>query len=438
MQKDVLNFINEQPFSWYQWLISILCFLIVVVDGFDTAAIGYIAPSLSQEWSIKRSDLAPVLSAALFGLAAGAIFAGPLADRFGRKTILVWSVLFFGGLCLITAFAKDLESMVMLRFLTGLGLGAAMPNAITLMSEFAPERRRAFIVNTMFCGFPLGASLGGFVSSWLIPNYGWRSVLAAGGVTPLILSALLLIALPESVRYLVALKKPAAKIRRILSRISGENLEHVTRFTLREQKMPTAQSAIAVVLSNSYLSGTLLLWLTYFMGLLIFYFLVSWLPTLLKDINMPVPQAALLTAFFPLGGGVGTMLSGWLMDKFNPHKIIAVGYALTAAFFIAVGQGAVNHMQLSVLIFLAGTTMTGAQTSMASLAAGFYPTQARATGVAWMLGVGRLGGISGAFVGAFLAQYNLTLAHTFYLLTIPALIAASALLTKHCIEIDRK
>lgn len=435
MQKNILNFINEQPFSWYQWLILILCFLIVVVDGFDTAAIGYIAPSLSQEWSIERSDLGPVLSAALFGLAAGALFAGPLADRFGRKTILVLSVLFFGGWCLVTAFAKNPESMVLLRFLTGLGLGAAMPNAITLMSEFAPERRRAFIVNTMFCGFPLGASLGGFVSSWLIPNFGWRSVLIVGGVTPLVLSVILLIALPESVRYMVALNKPVTKIRRILSRITRQNLDHVTRFTMHEQKISQAQSAIAVVLSKSYLSGTLMLWLTYFMGLLIFYYLVSWLPTLLKDINMPVRQAALLTAFFPLGGGVGTILSGWLMDKFNPHKIIAIGYVLTAAFFFAVGQGTGNPMLFSILVFLAGTTLTGAQSSMATLAAGFYPTQARATGVAWMLGVGRFGGISGAFAGAFLAQYHLTLAQTFYLLTIPAFIAAAALLTKHYIEI---
>ncbi|MGZ8225419.1 MAG: aromatic acid/H+ symport family MFS transporter [Methylococcaceae bacterium] len=433
---DVQNFINEQPLSWYQWLIFILCFLIVAVDGFDTAAIGYIAPSLAQQWSIARTDLGPVLSAALFGLAAGAIFAGPLADRLGRKTILVLSVSFFGGWCLATAFAANLESMVILRFLTGLGLGAAMPNAITLMSEFAPQRRRALIVNTMFCGFPLGASLGGFASSWLIPHYGWQSVLLTGGVTPLLLSAVLLIALPESVRYLVAANKPAAKIRSILSRISRQSLEHITSFTMQEQVMSQAPSAIRVVLSKSYLWGSLMLWLTYFMGLLIFYFLVSWLPTLLKDINMPTQQAALLTALFPLGGGIGTILSGWLMDNFNPHKILAAGYALTAVLLFAVGQGTGNPLLFGVLVFMAGATMTGAQSSMASLAAGFYPTPARATGVAWMLGVGRFGGITGAFAGAFLASYALTLTQTFSLLTVPALIATAALLIKHCIAVN--
>lgn len=434
MQKDVVAVINEQPFSWYQWLILILCFLIVVVDGFDTAVMGYLVPALIQEWSVKRSDLGPILSAALFGLAAGALFAGPLADRFGRKTVLLLSVLFFGVWSLVTAFAYDLQTMVALRFLTGLGLGAAMPNAITLMSEFAPVRRRSFIVNTMFCGFPLGASLGGFVSSWLIPQFGWRSVLLAGGLTPLILSLLLAAALPESARYLVALNKPTAKIRRVLSRITRQNLDQVTHFTMSEERTDSVKAAFTLVLSKSYLAGTLMLWLTYFMGLLIFYFLMSWLPTLLKDIRMPVPQAALLTALFPLGGGAGTIVSGWLMDRWNPHKIIAVGYTLTAVFFYAVGQGTADLALFSGLLFLAGTTMTGAQTSMASLAAGFYPTAARATGVAWMLGVGRIGGICGAFAGAFLAPYQLTLAQTFTLLAVPASVAAAALLVKHSLE----
>lgn len=435
MQKDVLTVINEQPFSWYQWLILILCFLIVIVDGFDTAVMGYLVPSITEEWSVQRSDLGPVLSAALFGLAAGALFAGPLADRFGRKTVLLLSVLFFGGWSLATAFAGDLKTMVILRFLTGLGLGAAMPNSITLMSEFAPERRRAFIVNTMFCGFPLGASLSGFISSWLIPQFGWHSVLIVGGFAPLILSLFLAIALPESVRYLVALNKPTAEIRRVLSCITRQNFDQVTLFTMHEERTDSARSPLTLVLSKLYYAGTMMLWLTYFMGLLIFYFLMSWLPTLLKEISMPVHQAALLTALFPLGGGVGTIVSGWLMDRLNPHKIIAVGYALTAIFFYAVGQGTANLILFSGLLFLAGTTMTGAQTSMASLAAGFYPTSARATGVAWMLGVGRVGGICGAFAGAFLAQYQLNLTQTFSLLAVPAVIAAASLLVKHSLEV---
>ncbi|MGC7406089.1 MFS transporter [Pandoraea pneumonica] len=431
---DVPAYINAQRFSGYQWLVLILCFFIVAIDGFDTAAIGYIAPALVQEWGIDKGSLGPVLSAALFGLAGGAIFAGPLADRLGRKTLLVLSVVFFGVASLATAFAQDLTTLTVLRFLTGLGLGAAMPNAVTLISEFAPEARRAVIVNTMFCGFPLGASVGGFVASWLIPTFGWHSVLVLGGVLPLLLSVLLIFLLPESVKYLVVHQKPVERVRRILSRISGESLDDVATFTVIEAAPKRAASPIGVVLSKQYGFGSVMLWVTYFMGLVIFYLLTSWMPILFKDAGFTVQRAALITALFPLGGGVGTILSGWLMDKFNAQKVVAFGYALTAVLVYAVGQAMGDIGMLVTLIFLAGTAMNGAQSSMPSLAAMFYPTHGRATGVAWMLGIGRFGGIAGALLGAELMRRHLGFSATFSLLAIPAVIATIALLAKNAWE----
>ncbi|MCP6002378.1 MFS transporter, partial [Klebsiella pneumoniae] len=170
------------------------------MDGFDTAIIGFIASDLVQEWGVEKSALGPVMSAALVGLAVGALTAGPLADRIGRKKVLIMSIVVFGGFSLLTAFATSLNQLTLLRFLTGLGLGAAMPNAATLMSEYAPERRRALLVNLMFVGFPMGSSLGGFLSAWMIPHYGWQSVLVLGGVMPLLLAVALIFLLPESVR----------------------------------------------------------------------------------------------------------------------------------------------------------------------------------------------------------------------------------------------
>lgn len=431
---DVPAYINAQRFSGYQWLVLILCFFVVAIDGFDTAAIGYIAPSLVQQWHIDRGSLGPVLSAALFGLAGGAIFAGPLADKLGRKTLLVLSVVFFGIASLATAFAQDLDTLTALRFLTGLGLGAAMPNAVTLISEYAPESRRAVIVNTMFCGFPLGASIGGFVASWLIPHFGWHSVLVLGGVLPLALSVLLILCLPESVKFLVVRQKPIEHVRRILSRISGESLSDVGEFTVNEAAPTRAGSAVSVVLSKQYGFGSVMLWLTYFMGLVIFYLLTSWMPILFKDAGFTIERAALITALFPLGGGIGTVLSGWLMDKFNAQKVVALGYALTAMLVYAVGQAIGNIGLLVALIFLAGTAMNGAQSSMPSLAAMFYPTHGRATGVAWMLGIGRFGGIAGALLGAELMRRHLGFSATFSLLAIPAVIATVALLAKNAWE----
>src|SRR3954469_5941515 len=270
---DVQTFLNEHPFSGYQWTIFALCFWIVLLDGFDTAAIGYIAPSLITEWGVERPALAPVLSAALFGLAFGALSAGPLADRFGRKAVLVASVLIFGVACLASAFSGGLTQLVIWRFITGLGLGAAMPNAVTLMSEYCPDGRRATLTNAMFCGFPLGAAFGGFLAAWMIPQWGWRSVLALGGTTPLVLTVLLLLLLPESVRYMVAKNQPAERIRSILRRISA-SAANATSFVMSEKAtmaQPEGKTGIGVVLSSSYRVGSIMLWITYFMGLVIFY-----------------------------------------------------------------------------------------------------------------------------------------------------------------------
>src|ERR671938_776971 len=235
---DVQAFLNEHPFSSYQWLIFAMCFCVVLLDGFDTAAIGYNAPSLISEWGVERPALAPVLSAALFGLAFGALSAGPLADRFGRKAVLIGSVLVFGIACLASAFSGGLTQLVVWRFITGLGLGAAMPNAVTLMSEYCPDGRRATLTNAMFCGFPLGAAFGGFLAAWMIPVWGWRSVLLLGGSTPLLLALLLLLLLPESLRYMVAEHRPVERIRAVLRRISVTAAE-ATAFVMTEKASPT-------------------------------------------------------------------------------------------------------------------------------------------------------------------------------------------------------
>ncbi|MDQ3060560.1 MAG: MFS transporter [Pseudomonadota bacterium] len=426
---DVQVFLNENRFSRYQWLIFALCFLIVLLDGFDTAAIGFIAPSLINEWGVSKPALAPVLSAALFGLAAGALSAGPLADKLGRKRVLIGSVLVFGIACLGSAFAADLTQLTILRFLTGIGLGAAMPNAVTLMSEYCPNQRRAMLTNAMFSGFPLGAAFGGFLASWMIPQWGWRSVLVLGGIAPLLLVVVMLLVLPESVRYMVAKGQPVERIRAVLSRISV-SAQQAQSFFLTEAKASVAgQSGLGVVLSPAYRVGSLMLWLAYFMGLVIFYALINWMPILFKDAGIAPKDATLIAALFPLGG-VGAIFFGWLMDRFNGNKIIAVGYALTAAAIYAIGQTAGNVGLLVLVVFVAGTIMNTAQSSMPALAAGFYPTQGRATGVAWMLGIGRFGGIAGSFLVAELARRHLDFSTIFAIVAIPGVISAIALLVK--------
>lgn len=426
---DVQAFLDEHPFSPFQWLIFALCFLIVLLDGFDTAAIGYIAPSLITEWGVSRPDLAPVLSAALFGLAGGALLSGPLADRLGRKAVLVGSVLVIGLACLASSFSGGLTQLVVWRFITGLGLGAAMPNAVTLMSEYCPSARRATLTNAMFCGFPLGAAFGGFLAAWMIPHFGWRSVLMLGGVVPLLLTVLLLLLLPESVRYMVAKGQPVERIRAVLRRVSPA-AAMADSFTLTETAPAArAKSGVGLVLSRSYLVGSVSLWVAYFMGLVIFYALINWMPILFRDAGLSQQTASLIAALFPLGG-VGAIFFGFLMDRFNGNLIIAAGFVLTAVAIYAIGQVAGSVGLLVLVVLLAGTVMNTAQSSLPALAAAFYPTQGRATGVGWMLGLGRFGGIAGSFLVAELARQRLDLSQIFTVVAVPGLIAAAALVVK--------
>jgi len=426
---DVQAFLDDQPFSPFRWAILILCFLVVAVDGLDTAAMGFIAPSLVTEWGVTKAELAPVMGAALFGLAIGALTAGPLADKYGRKRVILASAFIFGAASLCSATSWSLTSLTVFRFLTGLGLGAAMPNTVTLMSEYAPSRKRALFSTLMFCGFSLGSAASGFVASHLIPAFGWRSLLILGGVLPIILTVLLAVVLPESVRFLVCKNAPAWQIASILRRISkGTNFSNVS-FTVPEIVGASAESSIKALFRHNNTLGTILLWVTYFMGLVVVYMLTGWLPTLMKEAGIPMSQASVVTGMFMFGSTFGAILMGWLMDRMNSHVVMGISYAAAAVCVIAIGMHPGDVALLRVLVFAAGFAM-GAQVSMVILAAQFYRTQCRATGVSWMLGIGRFGGILGASIGGVLMTFGWGFQTIFFSLAIPAALAAAAVSLK--------
>ena len=429
---DVQQFIDTQRFGGFQWLIVAICFLIVALDGFDTAIMGFIAPALVDSWGIAASSLGPVMSAALFGLAIGALTAGPLADRYGRRLVLNVSVFFFGLWTLLAATADGVTMLIVLRFLTGLGLGAAMPNAITLTSEYSPARKRAFITMLMFCGFTLGSAAGGLIAAKLIPAFGWRSLLLLGGAMPVVLFVFMLLKLPESPRYLVVHKSDRsdndARIGALLSRLAPGALKGNEQFSIPEKPDVQQRSSLGVIFVNRLAIGTGLLWFTYFMGLSIIYMLGSWLPTLIRDAGFALDRAAIVTSLFQLGGTAGALLVGYLMDRVSPQRVIAISYAFGGAFIFMVGHASTDLMLLSLTVLGAGFCMSGSQSAMTALAAGFYPTRGRATGVSWMLGIGRFGAICGALVGGIMLKLGWSFTTIFTLLAIPAVLAAIALL----------
>ena len=421
---NVQDFINSHKLSSTQILLLVLCFLIVAIDGFDLASIGFIAPAIKAEWGTTPAQLAPLFGSGLFGLMLGALIIGPLADRFGRKAILIFSVVFFAVASLLSAFSPDLTVLIVLRFMTGVGLGGAMPSAVTLTSEYCPEGRRSFLVTLMFCGFTLGSALGGVVASQIVADYGWRSVLVIGGVLPLLLAPVLWRLLPESLRFLVMKGGQDQRIVSALHRI--EPSVDLTNATFTGAEKPHGSPVLQLFEADLW-RGTLLLWATFFMGLVVIYLLSNWLPTIINNSGLSLQAAALITAMFQIGGTVGSVSLGRLMDKFNPYHVLAFSYASGGVFVFLIGLSSELPWLMTLAIFGAGFSGSGSQVGANALAAAYYPTASRATGVAWANAVGRLGAVSGSMLGGVMLSMGLSFPTIFALTAIPGIIAGASM-----------
>ena len=421
---DVAEFIDAQPVGGFQLRLLLTCAAVLFLDGFDTTAIGYVAPSLAAEWHLTKGALGPVFSAGLFGLMIGALLFGPLADRIGRRKIIIVSTLAFGIGTLATAFVRDVNTLLVIRFLTGLGLGGAMPNAIALTSEFSPHRRRATMVMVMFCGFSVGAALGGFLAAGLIPHFGWRSVFVVGGAAPLLLVPVLALKLPESVRFLALTGRANARVAQLLAFINpNAKFAPATRFVVHEPEL------VGIPVLHLFKAGrtlaTLLLWVVFFMSLLDLYFMSNWLPTVLNDLGASVSEAAAIGSMLQVGGVVGTFALGNIIDRFS-FRALALLYFVAVFAIGAIGQLGHSAAFVTIAIFVAGFCVVGGQIAANALAAGFYPTSVRASGVGWALGIGRIGSIVGPLVGGALMTLKWSTGTVFMAAAAAAMCAALA------------
>jgi AAHS family 4-hydroxybenzoate transporter-like MFS transporter len=396
------------------------------MDGYDTQAIGYVAPTLANAFAIGRAALAPVFSASLAGLMIGALVLGPIADRVGRRRIVIGSTIAFGVCSLLTACVGDLRLLIAVRFLTGLGLGGAMPNTVALTAEYSPQRLRATLVMLMFCGFSLGAAVGGYIAAALIPQYGWRAVFIVGGVLPVALVPVLAVGLPESVRFLAGPRGNREAARLMLSRMACAEIPPDMVVAVHED--PSA--GVGALVARGRAAATLLFWVVFFLSLLDLYLLSNWLPTVLVDAGASVPAAARLASLLQVGGIAGAVAISRVVDRFR-FRALAVVYAGAAAAVAATGFAIHNHTLEALTILAAGFGIVGGQIAANALAAMHYPTALRSTGVGWALGAGRAGSIVGPIVGGVLLQRSEGPIQLFLLAAAPAAIAAGASLALH-------
>jgi AAHS family 4-hydroxybenzoate transporter-like MFS transporter len=265
--------------------------------------------------------------------------------------------------------------------------------------------------------------------------HGWRSVLQFGGALPLVLVPFLLVLLPESARFMVVRRQAAERIAAVLGRIGRTTFAPGTEFFAPEPPIKT-RTPISTLFAPGYGGMTVALWVTYFMGLLVIYLLTGWLPTLMKDAGLPISTAANVTAMFQIGGTVGAVLVGWAMDRGRPTRVIAAAYAAGAVCILGLGAGGAMAGSIAIVVAAAGFFMSGAQTGLNAFAPNCYPTQARATGVSWMLGMGRFGSILGSSIGGVLLSMGWGFTAIISLLALPALLAGLAVLKARLADTD--
>jgi MFS transporter, AAHS family, 4-hydroxybenzoate transporter len=386
-----------------QVLIILLCSLVVMVDGFNTQSIAFAAPAIVAAWRVPAASFGLVFAAGLLGSLLGALAFGVLADRLGRKPSLVAAVLLFAAVGLTAPLTTTVDALTIVRLVSGFGLGGALPITISLTSEYAPARMRTTLIALMFCGFPLGAVLGGLGAAKLIPALGWTSVFYAGGLVPLALLPFVIGWIPESVRFL-SVRRARGRIEQVLRRMHWLELwngELVPAGT-------PVRSPVAGLFARGRAAGTLLLWSTLFLSLLLTYFLINWIPLIARSSGYDTASAVLGVAALNLGAIAGCLTIGRLADRYGRlTRLLGVAFMLGAVAIGLIGMSGRSSLWLLAAAFLSGACSLGAQMCTVVYCANFYDTALRSTGVGWAIGIGRIGSIVGPAMGGILIAAGL-------------------------------
>jgi AAHS family benzoate transporter-like MFS transporter len=421
---DVSEQIDNAPFARFQWLVVVLCALLLIVDGYDVFVAGTVLPTLIKEWGLSKAEAGVLQAWALFGMMFGALVFGPLADRIGRKKGVAISFTLFTVATLATAFASGPEHFKVCRFIAGLGCGGLMPNAVALMNEYAPKRLRGTMVALMFSGYSVGGMVAAGVGIWMIPSYGWQPMFWIAAL-PLLALPLILWKLPESLGFLIR------QGRQQEARVIYARLDGVTRIdahdTLVFNESKGATASVAELFRYQRGTRTLMLWTAFFCCLLLVYLLSSWLPKVMQEAGY-AERASLLTLFsLNFGGMAGAIVGGWLGDRFGLPKVVVCFFAAATVSIALVGYNP-PALLLFALVFIAGATTIGTQILLYASVAQLYNMSVRSTGLGWASGIGRIGAIAGPTLGGVLLMREMPLQQIFLIFAVPGLLATVAML----------
>jgi AAHS family 4-hydroxybenzoate transporter-like MFS transporter len=397
--------------------LSMLC---LIMDGFDVQAMGYAAPALVRDWGIASpAALGPVFAAANFGVLIGSVVFSMVADKIGRRPVLVGSTFCFSVLTIATAYSQDMTQLLGLRFVSGIGLGSIIPQATALVGEFSPKKSRVTLMMCITAGFTVGAAIGGFVAAWLSPAFGWRSVFIFGGAVPLVIAVFMAWGLPESLQFLAVRQVNPAALTRWLKHLDPSLVvDNATRYVANEESR--AGVPILHLFGDGRAAATLLIWVVNFMNIMMLYSLSNWLPTVVTGMGYDQQTAVLVGTVLQVGGTIGTFGLAWLIARRGFAPVLLGAFAVAALSIALIGQPGLSLGALVVVVFIAGWCVVGGQPGLNALSGSYYPTYLRSTGVGAGLGVGRAGGILGPYVGGVLLAQQMSTQQLFWVAAVPA------------------
>jgi len=416
---------NTQRFGARQWTVFIVCFLVTAIEGFDTTIIGFVAPAISSQWALSGSALAPLVGIGLAGIFIGSIAGGALADRYGRKPIGVIAIAWFGFASLASSQSGNVFQLIACRFITGVGVGAAMPVMSALVAEYCSDKKRAAMLAATFCGFLFGAASAGFATALLIRSVAWQGMLVLSGALPLVVLLLFVSRVPESPRHMLVRQQPADLIRRMMGTIfPAIDPDKLVLDSLRGESADTL--ARGGIFSTHLRLGTLLIWAAEFCGFLVFFLVGSWLPTYLKQTGLSIVMASQLSSMFQFGALGGAVLFAWAVRRINVATIVAGAFGLGILLIFALGlfERAPGYPGI---VFLSGFTVGGPLICVNTISGVFYPTSLRASGGGWTLAIGRLGSIVGSMLIGAIVSSHASFSLVCMMLGAPLLIACLAM-----------
>jgi len=413
--------LENQKIGGLQIRVAALCAFIQICDGYDINSIGVTVPALTHAWNLPGPAFTQAFLWSSIGIMVGALSAGPIGDRVGRKPLLLASLTIFGLASLLSAFAGSLLVLSIMRFFTGMGIGGAFPGAATLSGDYAPQRLRATMIMATFTGAPIGGFVCGQLAGLLLPSFGWPSVFLVGGVVPLLMVPALAWWLPESPRFLAAKRSLSRREATLLQRLD------IRPGQAAVESLDLAQgNPIKMLFSEGYALQTVLLWVIFFCSLMNLFLFVYWLPQVLHLTGMTPAEAARTTSFRELGAILAVVYLGLLIDRFGPERTLAWHYAAGVVFIAAIALAVMPYLLLAVVIFFSGMTIIGSQTGANATCGKLYPARMRTSGLGWALGIGRLGGIAAPVLGGYLLSIGMKPPHIFLSACGFAVIAAAA------------